>query len=89
MRLSFLNLTCVAFSISASANPCSPAIGTPVPCDYDWWHQERKVVIGRASQVNLQCWDLGRLLLETTHGFMTQTRLLDQFKGLRTAFEGN
>lgn len=74
MKLSFLSLTCVALSISASTKPCSPVVNTPAPCDYDQWDQERKVVIRRGAQVNLQCRDFGRSVAGNNKWFYGRER---------------
>lgn len=54
------SLLLLILSSGALAKPCSTTSTTPLACDYDQWHQERKLVIGPSGQVNIQCWSIGR-----------------------------
>ena len=59
MQLLYPLLAIITFTFTY-AKPCSTNPTSPSSCDYDQWHQERKLLISRSTQVNVKCWAPGR-----------------------------
>ncbi|KAF1851622.1 uncharacterized protein K460DRAFT_38631 [Cucurbitaria berberidis CBS 394.84] len=73
MQFLYSLLATFAFSF-AYAKPCSTSTTTPTTCDYDQWHQERKVLLGPSARINVQCWAPGRSVMGNNRWFYVNDR---------------